>query len=72
MNQIPTAISCKRTSEQGMLLDRCADLCCVSLISPALANNGLVARESVAEEEYFDILGEMVVVILVEQNSITP
>ena len=79
MNQIPTAISCKIMSEQGMLLDRWADLCCLSLISPALANNGLVgmgllyipvARESVAEEEYFDILGKSVVVILAEQKSI--
>ena len=34
MNQIPTAIFSKRTSEQGMLLDRCADLCCLCLISP--------------------------------------
>ena len=31
-----------------------------------------VARESVAEEEYFDIVGKMVVVLLAEQNSITP
>ena len=46
-----------------------------------MADNGLVglgllcmpiARESVAEEEYFDIVGKMVVVVLAEQNSNYP